>query len=143
MNNLHSDSGKYSRGRETGFSLLEVLAALAIMAIALSVLYQASSGAIRNTRVSKEYTVALSIAESAMAEFLVGVEEGKQSAGEYEHYRWVALASRFSLGDHAARSLDPMPTGLFLGAEVNVFWEGVAGDRQIRLFTLASADKGW
>ena len=44
---------------QRGFSLVEMLAALVILGLALGALYQAASGATRNARVSAEYAICL------------------------------------------------------------------------------------
>ena len=51
--------------RQRGFSLVEMLAALVILGLALGALYQAASGATRNARVSAEYAIATTLAESS------------------------------------------------------------------------------
>ena len=54
---------------ERGFSLIEMLVAMVILSLSLGVLYQAAAGAIRNARVSGEYTQAVMLAESKLAEY--------------------------------------------------------------------------
>jgi general secretion pathway protein I len=75
--------------RETGFSLVEMLAALVILGLALGTLYQAASGATRNARVSAEYAVATTLAESQLDAFLVTQpNEGERAQGQFGVYRW-------------------------------------------------------
>ena len=76
-----------------GFSLIEMLVAMAIMGIALSVLYQSVSGATRNLRVSNEYSQALALAESTLDTFTAMVSIGKEASGQYGHYEWSAKAA--------------------------------------------------
>ena len=78
-----------------GFSLLEMLAALVILGLALGALYQAASGATRNARVSAEYAIATTLAESELDAFVisrpdVGVTQ-RGRYGDYEWERWVEL----------------------------------------------------
>ena len=78
-----------------GFSLVEMLAALVILGLALGALYQAASGATRNARVSAEYAIATTLAESELDAFVisrpdVGVTQ-RGRYGDYEWERWVEL----------------------------------------------------
>ena len=57
------------RPPQRGFSLVEMLVAMVILSLSLGVLYQAAAGAIRNARVSGEYTEAVILAESKLAEY--------------------------------------------------------------------------
>ena len=78
-----------------GFSLVEMLAALVILGLALGALYQAASGATRNARVSAEYAIATTLAESELDAFVISrpdvgaMQRGRY--GDYEWERWVEL----------------------------------------------------
>ena len=75
--------------RQRGFSLVEMLAALVILGLALGTLYQAASGATRNARVSAEYAIATTLAESQLDAFLVAQpSEGERTQGQFGVYRW-------------------------------------------------------
>ena len=76
-------------GRPNGFSLVEMLAALVILGLALGTLYQAASGATRNARVSAEYAVATTLAESQLDAFLVTQpDEAATTQGQFGVYQW-------------------------------------------------------
>ena len=80
---------------QLGFSLVEMLAALVMLGLALGALYQAASGATRNARVSAEYAIATTLAESELDAFVisrpdVGVTQ-RGRYGDYEWERWVEL----------------------------------------------------
>ena len=80
---------------QLGFSLVEMFAALVILGLALGALYQAASGATRNARVSAEYAIATTLAESELDAFVisrpdVGVTQ-RGRWGDYEWERWVEL----------------------------------------------------
>ena len=75
--------------RQRGFSLVEMLAALVILGLALGTLYQAASGATRNARVSAEYAIATTLAESQLDAFLVSQPDEKgKTQGQFGVYRW-------------------------------------------------------
>ena len=80
---------------QRGFSLVEMLAALVILGSALGALYQAASGATRNARVSAEYAIATTLAESELDAFVISrpdvgmTQRGRY--GDYEWERWVEL----------------------------------------------------
>ena len=53
--------------RSRGFSLLEMLVAMSILAMSLGALYQAVSGATRNVRSDERYAYAIELARSLIA----------------------------------------------------------------------------
>ena len=52
------------RGRASGFSLLEMIVAMAILGLALGALYQAASGATRNVRSDEKYAYGVELART-------------------------------------------------------------------------------
>lgn len=57
-----------SPSTQTGFSLIEVVVALAIVALMLGAIYQVSNGAVRSTVRTDNYLRALAMAQSRLAE---------------------------------------------------------------------------
>ena len=93
---VRSSAPVYRRARgQLGFSLVEMLAALVILGLALGALYQAASGATRNARVAAEYAIATTLAESELDAFVISrpdagvMQRGRY--GDYEWERWVEL----------------------------------------------------
>ena len=81
-------SRRPARGQR-GFSLVEMLAALVILGLALGALYQAASGATRNARVSAEYAIATTLAESQLDAFVISRPDvGTTQRGRYGDYEW-------------------------------------------------------
>lgn len=76
--------------KNKGFSLLEILVAFTIMAIALGILLKIFSSGVNTAIIAEDYTVATQIAESLMAKAGVeeALDEGEKSGVEVGKYRW-------------------------------------------------------
>lgn len=70
------------RSRSAGFSLLEMVVAMSILALALGALYQAASGATRNVRVDEKYAYGVELARSLLAVNAQLPDEGVSDRGE-------------------------------------------------------------
>ena len=77
--------------RQSGYTLIEVLVAFMILALALTVLMRIFSGGLRNVSVSSDYAVATLIAESRLAATGVDVplRPGETSGTEGERFEWT------------------------------------------------------
>jgi general secretion pathway protein I len=77
--------------RQSGYTLIEVLVAFMILALALTVLMRIFSGGLRNVSVSSDYAVATLIAESRLA--AAGIDApltpGETSGTEGERFEWT------------------------------------------------------
>lgn len=58
-----------SRVVQYGFSLLEMVVAIAILGISLGMLYQASGGAVRSVSTTEDYVYAVTMAQSLLANY--------------------------------------------------------------------------
>ncbi len=129
--------------RQCGFSLLEILIAFSILALSLGILLKIFSAGVNTAGVAEEYTAAVQIAESLMAQ--AGVESPLQPSEatglEHEKYHWQVAVSPFQF---TAENLDvtAIPAVLFK-VKVTVSWGGDASadDRQVELITLKLANK--
>lgn len=81
-----------------GFSLLEILVAFVIMALALGVIMRIFSGALKNVESSRRHAQAVLIAESKLA--ALGIEtplvEGETMGESTGDYRWHGKIQRAS-----------------------------------------------
>lgn len=82
--------------RQCGFSLLEVIVALAVLGICVTVILQIMSSVTTAARVTDDYAQALSIAETRMALLVaqdnpVGMDTGKMG----EQFRWSSRVSEY------------------------------------------------
>ena len=119
-----------------GFSLIEMLVALVVLSLSLSVLYQAAMGATRNVRVAAEYTDAVMLAESMLAEHSYVTEENFALAGRYAQYDWRVSTWPAPVED----GLDPEQRAVAPQAlqylEVVVSWPGRRAPRNLNLLTV-------
>ena len=65
-----------------GFSLLEMVVAISILAFALGTLYQAAGGATRNVRVDEKYAYGVELARSLLADNGSVPASGVNATGE-------------------------------------------------------------
>lgn len=123
-----------TRRAQRGFSLLEMLVAMAILGLALGALYQAATGATRNVRTAERYAYGVELARSLVASYGMVPAAGVGEAGETPGgYQWQVNSS--------AR---PLPRGvdsqvLLHDLVVVVRWFDGSKRRQIQLDTVVEA----
>ncbi len=110
-----------------GFSLLELLVALAIMALALGVLYRAVGGGVRTVGDMTHYSRAVVLSESVLNTRDAVPPAGWHESGQWEGFRWSVSSSPYEIADGR-----PMPLHR---VQVDVLW--VDGPRE-RIFSLVS-----
>lgn len=128
--------------REAGFSLLEILVAFSILAIALGVLLNIFSGGLRSAIVSEEYQQALAIAESQLARVGVDIilEDGVLQGVEQDKFNWSIQAGPFEL-PKAEGATDQQGTQQMRAykVQVKVEWEEGQDNRSVVLNTVRLA----
>lgn len=116
--------------RKQGFTLIEVVIALAILGVALTVIIELFSGGLRLGRASVEYTKAVNFARMKMEEIAIkpNIQEGTDE-GEFDPtYRWqVEIKKMDLLSGQKDRDLNP-PVELFQ-VKVNVLWKSGSKER--------------
>lgn len=141
--------------RHKGFSLLEILIAFAIMAVALTIVLRIFGSGVNNAVISEEYTLAVQIAESLMAR--IGVETPLQ-AGEFagtegDKYEWqvmirpvaksegnMAAESTANTTESDAEAAQASPNLQLMSVHVRVEWgEEDSATRTIELNSLKTA----
>ncbi|HEB26798.1 MAG TPA: prepilin-type N-terminal cleavage/methylation domain-containing protein [Porticoccus sp.] len=84
--------------KQAGFSLLEVIVALAVLGICVSVILRIFSGVVGATRIVDDYAQAVDIAETQMA-MLVAQDNplGTDTGMVGDYYRWNTQVTEFKL----------------------------------------------
>lgn len=123
--------------RHKGFSLLEILVAFAIMAVALTIVLRIFGTGVNTAVISEDYNLAVQIAESLMAR--AGVESplqvGETFGSEADKYAWrvgiTPVAEPAGRGPRFQAQQDQagQPSLKLLKVTVSVSW-GEDADRQ-------------
>lgn len=112
-----------------------MVVAIAILALSLGTLYQATSGATRNVRSAEKYAYGVELARSLLADNALVPAEGKSAQGETEGgFRWSMQTSPVDLPNGS------LPRGALHKLEVLVSWPDGAKRRKV---TLASVVGGY
>lgn len=125
-----------SRARSLGFSLLELLVAMAIMAMSLGLLYSASTGALRGAGSQVEQQQATLLAQSLLDSRDSVAATGWQEQGQHAQFAW----------EISSEPLVP-PTGLNAGTpllhqvRISIRWPALGGGRRIELSTLLPQER--
>jgi general secretion pathway protein I len=127
--------------REAGFTILEVLTAFVLFAVALAVLLQVFSGGLRDAQLADEYARAVMIAQSRLAGFTATdrLAEGV-SSGRDEAFTWTLSATAYDDRQEDAQAGAQGEYNLrvrLLRVESTVAWQAADGrSRDVRLATL-------
>ena len=130
---LHSGSNAFST---TGFTLIEVVVAMAILSVGITVIIELFSGSLRLVRTSGEYTKAVNYARVKMEEITVkptineGIEEGEFDTA----YRWQVDVKRVDILPPRIETDFKPPVELFQ-VKVHVFWKSGTKERSTVLET--------
>lgn len=124
-----------TRHRCRAYTLIEVLVALMILALSLSVIFRIFGGGLNKIAIASEYSRAIMVAESVLA--ATGntevLQPGESGGSLFEKYRWVRTISPYQADG------DPSYENLPLNAyrvSVVVDWPASRGNRSIVLSTL-------
>ena len=113
-----------------GLSLLELLVALTLMALAVGVLYRVLGASVRNVGMLQGQQGAVLLAQSLLATKDAVAPEGWSEAGDSAGYRWQVRSRPYG-----ALSAQPGTTALHELA-ISIHWFDGGQPRQIELHTL-------
>ena len=130
--------------RTAGYTLIEVLVAFVILALALTVILRVFSGGVRSISVSEDYVTAVLIAETLMSR--AGVDErlvpGQTTGIDGGDFTWVRTVEPYVPAEDYA----PAVRGVAgFHVTVSVEWAHSGGQRTIDLSTVKlrrSGDRG-
>ena len=124
--------------RDNGFTLLEVVVALAIAGLALVGLFRAGSGGLFAVDTAARVEEAVQRAQSHLAAVGrdAGLVEGETTGDDGGGFRWALRVSPLTARQSVAPDgVSPQTTTLF-NVEVAISWPGHEGDRSVALRTL-------
>jgi general secretion pathway protein I len=121
-----------------GFLLLEVVLALAILGVGLTVIIELFSGGLRLARASMEYTEAVNYARMKMEEITMkpAVEEGTQEGqSEDKTFRWQVGVKKVDLLS-IDKSVDYKPPIELYQVKIDVFWKSGSKEKSTTVESL-------
>jgi general secretion pathway protein I len=125
-----------------GFTLIETLVAMMLLAISLVVILQLFSGGLRSGKMADDYTRAIFYAREKMEEYLLAddFQEGIFEGTFDENYRWLVDIKLVKPEDEDADEEKPLLVDLF-NVDVQVFWPVGGREKNFQISTLKIAEK--
>ncbi len=121
-----------------GFTLIEVVVALAILGIGLTIIIELFSGGLRLGRASMEYTKAVNYARMKMEETMAksAIEEGTQEGeSDDKTFRWQMGVKKVDLLS-IDKSLDYKPPVELFKFKIDVFWKSGSKEKSTSVESL-------
>jgi general secretion pathway protein I len=117
--------------RASGFTLLEVLVAFIIAALALGVLFEGSISGLKSARLATHYEEALSRARSHLAVLMVqnGFQARRQSGDDGGGFRWQTQVTPLAVAAVPGLKIRPVLYAL----RVTISWQMDGGRRSVTL----------
>jgi general secretion pathway protein I len=130
-----------ARGREGGFSLLEVLVAFVILSLVATALFRLFSGALNNASAAEDYSRAVLVAQSALDNAAVGPLKETTASGDAEDGRvhWSVAVAAWQPPDTSPdleRLSSTLPTRLYRITATSSFVGANGAERRVTLSTV-------
>jgi len=121
---------------QSGYSLIEALVALTVLALTLTVLMRIFGGGLRNIDLAAQYTDAVVIAEAQLAAVgtLVPVVPGTSDGEHADRYHWTRTIAEYPSADLIADAATSDWTAYRV--VVDVEWQNLSRTRTVQLATL-------
>jgi general secretion pathway protein I len=115
---------------DKGFTLIEVVVALAILGIGLTVIIELFSGGLRLARTSEEYTKGVNYGRAKMEEVMSqqGMKEGDEEGKFDETFRWQVGVKKLDILPGEKSTEFKPPVELFQ-VKVNILWKSGSKER--------------
>ena len=115
-----------------GYTLIEVLVAMTILAMSLTVLFRIFSTGLQNVDVSADYARAVIVAESQLVAAGLDAElrQGQTEGSIDERFYWLRTVENYALSERSGKQ--EMPLSAFL-VTVAVEWEHRGRTRRVSL----------
>ena len=128
--------------RSPGFTLIETLVAMMLMAISLVIILQLFSGGLNSGKIAEDYTRAVFYAREKMEEHLLSddFQEGVFEGSIDDNYRWRVDITFSGSGDEGEDEDEISLVDLFV-VEASVFWSVGERERAFQISTLKIAEK--
>ena len=136
------------RSSQKGFTLLEILLAIAILGVALTVIMQQFSAGLRIGHTSGTYTTATAYAKQKLEEFqlIEEIEEGEEAGDFDDGYTWKVSVLPYEVfmeeggTDEDAEIFEHLPLEMYRLESVVSWMEGEK-EKSISLVTLKTVKK--
>ena len=144
--------GQYKEGRKgsiaygtrlsapnDGFTLIEILVAISILAISLVVILQLFSGGLKSSRLSDEYTRGIFHAREKMGEVLLSKEvSAGETEGEFsDSFRWKC---QIELIEDVEEDEEKLPFNMF-NIKVDIIWDMGGREKRFQVSTMKVVEK--
>ncbi len=126
-----------------GFTLIETLVAMMLLAISLVIILQLFSGGLKSEKIADDYTRAIFHARAKIEEILLMKDSNESSReGEFEDgYKWRVDITQVEMEEsETEEEMLPLPLNL-VNVEVTVSWPSGEKDRNFSLTTLMVAEE--
>ncbi|MCJ7681324.1 MAG: type II secretion system GspH family protein [Candidatus Aminicenantes bacterium] len=123
----------------SGFTRIEILVAISILAISLVVILQLFSGGLKSNRLSDQYTRGIFHAKEKMEEILLSTDFAEEEAeGEFgDSFRWKSVIVRIEQAENEEAKL---PFNTF-NIKVDVMWHEGDKEKHFEISTMKVVEK--
>jgi general secretion pathway protein I len=120
--------------RNRGFTLIEIVVALAILGVGLIVIIELFSGGLRLGRISEEYTQAVGLARMKLEEISLAeqLREGSEKGEFNKDFRWQVGVKKVDLL-LVEKGLEFKPPVEFYQIKVNITWKSGYKERSTEI----------